>query len=149
MQSVRPNISNLLIFLLALLNLSDCIDQMANYPLITTIKSGDHKLLTGTTSANTTAVTVNYTQIYNASFTNSSILRAAISIRDMQIANTSKSGLIDYSCAITGISTTKFSTILTINPSINIFGLLYYMYIVIDIATIPYTYLISKSLTFT
>jgi hypothetical protein len=121
---------------------------MANYPLITTMKSGDHKLLTATTTTITTAVVVNYTQPYSASFTNTSILKAAISIRDMQIANTSKTGLIDYSCSITGISTSQFFTILTINPSGNTFGLLYYMYIVIDIATIPYTYLITKSLTF-
>lgn len=149
MQPVRPHIFNLLILLITLLSPSDCVDQMANYPLINNMKSGDHKLLTATTTANPTAVVLNFTQIYTASFTNTSILKAAISIRDMQIANTSKTGSVDYSCAITGLATTKFNNILTINPSINTFGLLYYMYIVIDVAIIPYTYFISKSLTFT
>ena len=149
MQPTRPHIFNLLILLITLLSHSDCVDQMANYPLILNMKSGDHKLLTATTTANPTAVILNYLQPYTASFTNTSILRAAISIRDMQIANTSKTGAIDYSCTITGITTTKFSTILTLYPSNNIFGLLYYMYIVIDTAIIPYTYFISKSLNFT
>ena len=130
---------------------TNCIDQMANYPLIDYIRSGDHKLLTATTNGTTT--TYNYTQpLSNSGFnyTNISVsnIRVAISIRDMQISGTSQTGNIDYSCRITFIAATTFNTTITVNPNGNTFGLLYYMYLAVDVGNLPNTYFINKILTY-
>lgn len=54
--------------------------QLTNYPLITTMKSGDHKLLTASTAGPTV---LTYAQSYFLTF--SHIPKVAISIRDFQV----------------------------------------------------------------
>lgn len=150
MPAPETKIQHLLLVLLALVAYCVCVDQMANYPLITTMKSGDHKLLTATTTGNTT-ITLNYVQGFGAGFLNTALvgnIRVAIAIRDMQIANTSASGLIDYTCSIINITKTNFYTILTINPNGNTFSLLYYMYIGVDVGSVPHSYLLYRALSF-
>jgi hypothetical protein len=140
------------IIFLAILSLADCIDQMANYPIIPFIRSGDHKLLTATTTGPTSIY--NYPQPlslsgFTLSQTNQSLIRVAISIRDMQISNTLQTGNIDYSCTIVSISKTSFTTMITVNPNGNSFGLLYYMYLALDIGNIPHSHFIYRTITYT
>ena len=62
-----------------------------------------------------------------------------ITIRDMQIANTSVSGSVDYTCKIINITSTQFITNLKITGG-NTFSLLYYMYLGLDPALVSFTY---------
>ena len=121
--------------------------EIANYPLITNMKSGDHKLLTASQQG---VYTLTYPQSFFQSFTN--FPKVAISIRDFQTSNSQTntsvpSNQIDYMCTISSATITKtdFKTSLTLT-STNTFSLLYYMYIGIDIVLFANTYLYFYSI---
>ena len=75
--------------LLTVVTLTFSATQLANYPLITIMKSGDHKLLTASTAGTTQLV---YPQSYFLTFTN--IPKVAISIRDFQVTGASTSSSV-------------------------------------------------------
>jgi hypothetical protein len=121
--------------------------EIANYPLITDMKSGDHKLLTASQQG---VYTLTFSQSFFQSFTN--FPKVAISIRDFQTSNSQTntsvpSNQIDYMCTISSATITKtdFKTSLTLT-STNTFSLLYYMYIGIDVVIFANTYLYFYSI---
>ena len=121
--------------------------QLANYPRLYFMKSGDHKLLTASTAGPTV-----YTYEQPFSITFSRLPQIAISIRDFQVTGAQTnasvtSNTIDYTCTIlaANIGTTFFRTTLNLT-STNTFSLLYYFYMGIDLVQWTNTYLYSYSL---
>lgn len=136
-----------LFLLTLLLVLAMAATEIANYPLMTTMKSGDHKLMT---ASNQGFFTLTYTQPFFLNFSN--LPKVAIGIRDFQTSNAQTnssvtSNQIDYKCTISSatITKTQFITTLTLT-STNTFSLLYYMYIGIDTVLFANTYLHFYSL---
>lgn len=113
---------------------------------MTTIKSGDHKLLTASTDGPNNTIT--YTQSFFLTF--STLPKVAISIRDFQVRkattnSSTPSNSINYKCTIGSITTTNFRTTLDL-LSATTFGLLYYMYIGLDLTLVANTYLYYYSI---
>ena len=105
--------------------------QNVNWPVITNIKSGDHKLLLAQTAG---PKQYTYVQTYSSStqaYTSSNIPSVVISMIQMQVDMTTNP--INYYVSInpSTIKTTQFISNLTILSN-NTFSLLYYMYFVID-----------------
>lgn len=125
-----------------LLAFCNCLSQLANYPVMNSIKSGDHKLLTSTRLGPTS---LSYVQPFFITFAHSPLV--AIGIRDMQIASSS-SGAVNYQIVISHVNSTNFTSTLTISDT-NTYNLLYYMYIGIDIQAVSYTYLSLYTVTTT
>ena len=122
-----------------------CVSELANYPLITLMKSGDHKLLTASTTGTTSLV---YDQSFFLTFSN--LPNVAISLRDFQVqgavTNSSvTSNELNYKCTIGSITTSSFRTTLDLT-STNTFSLLYYMYIGIDLVQWGFTYMYFYSI---
>jgi hypothetical protein len=124
------------------------VTQLANYPLINTIKSGDHKLLTTSTNG---PATLNWWQPFQqTAVVFSRAPKVAISIRDFQVSgvatnSSAPTGSIDYRCSVGSITTTAFNTTLVLTTT-NTFSLLYYMYIGIDVVAFANTYLYFYSI---
>ena len=135
------------VILLAVVAVGLGATQLANYPRLNVMKSGDHKLLTASTAGPTV---LTYEQPFNLTF--SRLPQIAISIRDFQMTGAQTnasvtSNTIDYTCTIlpANIATTFFRTTLNLT-STNTFSLLYYMYMGIDLVQWTNTYLYSYSL---
>lgn len=133
--------------IVALVALASCTSEMANYPLLYTMKSGDHKLLTASTLGPATKA---YGQSFFETFSNLPVV--AIGIRDIQVSGAATNGstisTIDYYCSIGDITTTTFRTYLTLTSPIT-FGLLYYMYIGMDLVQVADTYMHPYSINLT
>lgn len=125
--------------------MAGCATEMANYPLMTTIKSGDHKLLTASIVGPATRT---YSQGFFLTFSQLPVV--AIGIRDFMLVgaatNGSTTSSIDYFCSIGSITTTSFITSLTLTSPIT-FGLLYYMYIGLNLNQVANTYLHGYSVS--
>lgn len=105
--------------------------QNANWPVITIIKSGDHKLLTQLTPGN---VTVPQPQDYNSSlqnYTGANIPKVILGLRNLKIDPTTNG--INFKVEVGSVTKTGFISTLTMFDNNN-YSLIYYMYLAVDTA---------------
>lgn len=97
-----------IVTIILFINIIKAAYQVANWPQLTNMKSGDHKLLF---TPKTGIVTINYTQPYGTGPSYTTAPYATLSMRDLQIDKTSIPINFYISINSSSIGTTSFSSI--------------------------------------
>lgn len=126
-----------LLILLSLFNFGRSASQTVNWPHITEIKSGDHKLLLQPI----TASPFTYSQPFGTGYSFSSSPNVVLAMRSLMISATNQS--IDFQLSVGSATTSSFVTTVSAPNGLPI-TLLYYMYIAMS-KTYAYNYFISYS----